>query len=175
MRDVKNPNRKNNNNINDNAGGNLFPPGPGGDENLFPPGPPGLGPPPPPSVPEEYELQNRFNNLRGTSSPPPFFANNAPNFNFPAQTSSFNPKSTSTSGPEYNLFGSQAAELTREKVKDGNLITETKVDIDDTLYELPENCELELGEDLVENLDVAAGDLLDAENITKQEEEDVAL
>ena len=65
------------------------------------------------------------------------------------------------------------AELTKEKLKDGNLITETEVDIDDTLCELPENSELELGEDLIENLGVAAGDLLDAENITKQEEEDV--
>ena len=95
LRDIKNPNRKNNNN---NAGGNLFPPGPGGDGNVFPPGQgprPNLGvPPPPPSInefvqPEEYELQNRFNNLRSTSSPPSSFAN-APNFNFPAQTSSFN-------------------------------------------------------------------------------------
>ena len=50
-------------------------------------------------------------------------------------------------------------------------MTETKVDIDDTLYELPENSELKLAEGLIENLGVAAGDLLDAENITKQEEE----
>ena len=63
------------------------------------------------------------------------------------------------------------AELTKEKVKDSNLMTETKVDIDDTLYELPENSELKLAEGLIENLGVAAGDLLDAENITKQEEE----
>ena len=52
--------------------------------------------------------------------------------------------SKSSSGLGNNLFGSQAAELTRKKVKDSNLITETKVDIDDTLYELPENTELEL-------------------------------
>ena len=88
--------------------------------------------------------KKRFNNLRGISSPPSFFANNAPNFNFPAQTSRFNRISKSSSGLGNNLFGSQAAELTRKKVKDSNLITETKVDIDDTLYELPENTELEL-------------------------------
>ena len=61
--------------------------------------------------------------------------------------------------------------MTREKIKDGNLITETKIDIDDTLYKLPENSELELGDGLIENLGVVAGDLLDAENITKQQEE----
>ena len=42
--------------------------------------------------------------------------------------------------------------MTREKIKDGNLITETKIDIDDTLYKLPENSELELGDGLIENL-----------------------
>ena len=61
--------------------------------------------------------------------------------------------------------------MTREKIKDGNLITETKIDIDDTLYKLPENSELELGDGLIKNLGVVAGDLLDAENITKQQEE----
>ena len=52
---------------------------------------------------------------------------------------------------------SQAATLTREKVKDG--ITETKIDIDDSLYELAKNSELELGDGLIENLGVVAGDL----------------
>ena len=162
LRDIRNPGRRNNNNnnINNNAGGNLFS-GLGSDGDLLPPGP---GPKPdlrpdldfPPSTPtindfirpDKYEFQNRFNNLRGTSSPPPFSANNAPNFNFP--TSSFSRKSTSNSGPENNLFGSQVAELTREKVKDGDFVTETKNDIDDTLYELPESTELELGVGLIE-------------------------
>lgn len=63
----------------------------------------------------------------------------------------------------------------REKVPEVDTDTETKVDIDDTLHELPENYELELGDGLIENLGVAAGDLLDAENITKQEEGDVVL
>ena len=61
--------------------------------------------------------------------------------------------------------------MTREKVKDG--ITKTKIDIDDSLYELPKNSELELGDGLIENLGVVAGDLLDTENITKQEEDKV--
>ena len=194
MRDIKNPSRNDNNNNdnnnnNNNAGGNLLPPCHGGDGNLFPPGHglgpgprPNLGFPPPPLginefiQPEKYELQNRFNNLRGTSSPPPCFANNAPNFNIPAQTSSFNrgPR-LNAPPPANNFFGSQTATVTREKIKDGNLITETKIDIDDTLYKLPENSELELGDGLIENLGVVAGDLLDAENITKQEEENVVL
>ena len=56
--------------------------------------------------------------------------------------------------------------MTREKVKDA--LTKAKIDIDDTLYEKPENTELELGDGLIENLGVAAGDLLDAENITRR-------
>ena len=55
----------------------------------------------------------------------------------------------------------------REKVPEVDTVTETIVDIDDTLHELPENYELELGDGLIENLGVAAGDLLDAQNITK--------
>ena len=56
--------------------------------------------------------------------------------------------------------------MTREKLKDGNLITETIIDIDR---------ELELGDGLIQNLGVTTGDSLDTENITKKEEEDAAL
>ena len=187
LRDIKKPSRKSNNNNknnNSNAGGNLFP-GPGDDGNLFPPGP---GPrsnlgfsPPPPTInefiqPNKYKLQNRFNSLRGTSSPPHFFANNASNFHIPAQTSRFNRSSRSNPPPPANnFFGMQTATMSREKLKDSNLITETKIDIDDTLYKLPENSELELGDGLIENLGVTAEDLLDTKNITKKEEEDAAL
>ena len=52
---------------------------------------------------------------------------------------------------------------------------ETKIDIDDTLYELPDTSDLVLEDGLIENLGVVAGDLLEAENITKQEEEDIVL
>ena len=160
-------------------------PGPGDDGNLFPPGP---GPrsnlgfsPPPPTInefkqPNKYKLQNRFNSLRRTSSPPHFFANNASNFHIPAQTSRFNRSSRSNPPPPANnFFGMQTATMSREKLKDSNLITETKIDIDDTLYKLPESSELELGDGLIENLGVTAEDLLDTKNITKKEEEDAAL
>ena len=65
--------------------------------------------------------------------------------------------------------------MTREKLKDVNLITGTKIDIDNTLYKLPENSELELGDGLIQNLGITAGELLDTENITKKEEKDAAL
>ena len=122
----------------------MFPPGAAGDGNLFPKGPgsgsrPGFDFPPSapninefllPPVPNEYELQNGLNRLRGTSSPPPpppFFANNAPNFHIPAQTSSFH-RTPGASGhpPTDNVFGSQTATLNREKGKEN--ITEIKID-----------------------------------------------
>ena len=89
LQDIKNPGRKNNNNNNNN--GSLFPPGPGGDfprgpgRYLFPPRPgQGLPSPPLPPYSEEFEeLQGQPNMLRGTS-PPLFFASNAPNFHIPA-------------------------------------------------------------------------------------------
>ena len=70
------------------------------------------------------------------------------------------------------MYGSQTVTLTPESLTKP---TETKIDIEDTLYELPGNSDLVLGDGLIENLAVVAGDLLDAENITKQEEEDVVL
>ena len=99
---IKRYGKKNNNN-NDNNSGNLFsppPPGPGGDNDLFPPRP-GTG--------------------QGPGLPPP--PNNSPNFHVPAQTSSFNRSSgLSALPPANNFFSSQTATMTREKLKDGNLI-----------------------------------------------------
>ena len=128
-------------------------------------------------LPEEYDLQQRLNlrqpevddllqqrlnNLRGITNPNPptrpeevlFFANNAPNFHIPAQTSSFNPyrktNPGSSGGFGNDLFGSQAATLTRgEKVKEK---TDTQLTIDVAVYELPDNPELELGDGLTETL-----------------------
>ena len=128
-------------------------------------------------LPEEYDLQQRLNlrqpkvddllqqrlnNLRGITNPNPptrpeevlFFANNAPNFHIPAQTSSFNPyrktNPGSSGGFGNDLFGSQAATLTRgEKVKEK---TDTQLTIDVAVYELPDNPELELGDGLSETL-----------------------
>ena len=128
-------------------------------------------------LPEEYDLQQRLNlrqpevddllqqrlnNLRGITNPNPptrpeevlFFENNAPNFHIPAQTSSFNPyrktNPGSSGGFGNDLFGSQAATLTRgEKVKEK---TDTQLTIDVAVYELPDNPELELGDGLSETL-----------------------
>ena len=123
LSDIKDPgqrnnnNNNNNNNIDDNNNGNLFPPEAGGGyfpprpgRDLFPPRPEiGLAPlplppridqPPPLFIPDKYELENRFNTLRGTSFPPPFFAN------FHSKFSSFNQRSDGP-GSGNNLFGSK--------------------------------------------------------------------
>ena len=46
----------------------------------------------------------------------------------------------------------------------------TQITINDTLYELPEHTALELGDVLIENLGVAAEDLVQIDNVTKEEE-----
>ena len=74
---------------------------------------------------------------------------------------------------DYWVFGSQAATLTRgENVKEK---TDVQNAIDDALYELPDNLELELGDGLLETLGNNAEDLLKADNITKEEEKDLIL
>ena len=151
-------------------------------------------------LPEEYDLQQRLNlrqpevddllqqrlnNLRGITNPNPptrpeevlFFANNAPNFHIPAQTSSFNPyrktNPGSSRGVGNDLSGSQTATLTRgEKVKEK---IDTQLAIDDALYELPDNPELKLRDGLIDTLGNDAEDLFQIDNITKEEEEDLAL
>ena len=136
LRDIKRYSNKNNssNNNNNSNGGDLFSPQPLAPGN-------NIGPPPSiPTIqdfidpyPEEYDLQQRLNqnavldsllqqrlnNLTGISnpSPPPFFANNTPNFHVPARSSSFNRNFGSINKtPGNDLFGSQAQTLTREKV-----------------------------------------------------------
>ena len=134
-------------------------------------------------------LQQRLNNLRGPDlisgsnlpspppPPPPFFANNTSNFHIPAQLSSFNRRAGSSQGPGNNLFGSEAATLTRERVKEK---TDTQLAIVDIFYELPDNSELELGDafeylEMLENLGTTAEDVFQVDKITKEEEEDVIL
>ena len=74
---------------------------------------------------------------------------------------------------DYWDFGSQAATLTRgENVKEK---TDVQNAIDDALYELPDNLELELGDSLLETLGNNAEDLFKADNITKEEAEDLIL
>ena len=105
----------------------MFPPGSG-----FGPLPTNISQPPPPHIPDEFELQNRFSILRGDRKPfnvpfpPPFFANNASNFHIPAQTSSFNRRSGGHAPPSGNLLDSQTATVTREKVKEGDVVYNTK-------------------------------------------------
>ena len=129
----------------------------------------------------DLSLQQRFNNLRGTSnpSPPPFFANNSPNFHVPAQTSSFNRNFSSSNNnsqpPVNNLFGSQTATLTREIENEKKRKKWYPSYFDDALYKLLENPNLELGDGLVENLGTTAEDIFQVDNITKEEEEDVVL
>ena len=125
-------------------------------------------------VPEVSDLlQQRLNSLKGKSIEVPFFANNASEFHIPAQTSSFNPfwQISLTGGVGNNLFGSQAVTAKKgEKVK-----TDTQAAIDDALYKLPYNPNLELGDGLLETLGANAEDLFQADNRTKKEEEDVIL
>ena len=62
--------------------------------------------------------------------------------------------------------------MTRGRVKEK---ADTQVAIDNTLYELPDNWQLELGDALIENLGTTAEDLFQVDNIAKEEEEDVIL
>ena len=59
-----------------------------------------------------------------------------------------------------------------EKVKEK---ADAQIAIDDVLYELPDNSELELGDGLLETLGDNAEDLFQADNITNKEEEDLFL
>ena len=94
----------------------------------------------------------------------------SPTFIF--QTSSFNPfRQINPTGGVGNLFGSQAATAIRDK----KVKTDTQGAIDDALYELPDNPNLELGDGLLQTLGTNAEDLFQADNITKKEEEDVIL
>ena len=207
LHDMKRFNKKNNNNDNNNNDGgggdrNLFTPdtpGPQNKNNLFIPEVSNFNDIFNP-LPEEYDLQQRLNlrlpevddllqqrlnNLRGITNPNPptrpeevlFFANNAPNFHIPAQTSSFNPyrktNPGSSRGVGNDLSGSQTATLTRgEKVKEK---IDTQLAIDDALYELPDNPELKLRDGLIDTLGNDAEDLFQIDNITKEEEEDLVL
>ena len=49
------------------------------------------------------------------------------------------------------------------------------IQIDDRICELPEQPDLELGSGLIDTLGVEANDLLDADFITKEEENDAVL
>ena len=108
-------------------------------------------------------LQQKLNNLRGISNPTPqaqpnevpFFAN-VSNCHIPAQTSSFNLSkktnlnSSGGGGGLETAAGSQAATAIRgEKVREK---TGAQIAIDNALYELPDNTDLELGDSVLEKM-----------------------
>ena len=105
---------------------------------------------------------------RGRYDPPP--TNNFGNFKFVAQPSSFNRSSTRYNQSSSNLFGSQTATLTRQKENIVAPRDDISVQIDDTIYELPEQPDLELGNGLIDAIGVEANDLLDTKIITQEEE-----
>ena len=103
---------------------------------------------------------------RGRYDPPPPPApsiNNFPSFTFGTQPSS-----------SPGLFGSQTATITRQK-EDVGPKNDISIQIDDSIYELPDQPDLELGDGLINTLGVEANGLLDSDFITKQEENDVIL
>ena len=64
--------------------------------------------------------------------------------------------------------------MTRQREGETKTLYDTaKKQIDDSIYELPDHVQLELGDGLIDNLGVEANDLFDAGNITRQEEEDI--
>ena len=105
--------------------------------------------------------------------PAPRTDKNFGNFHTPTQLSSFN--KPSAKGPSNNLFGSQAATLTREKEQEKLVQVSVQKKLDDTMYELPDMPTLELGNGLLDALGVEANDVLGSQFVTKKEEEDIAL
>ena len=87
------------------------------------------------------------------------------------QPSSFSRPNVSVQ-PTSNLLGSQTATLTRQR-KNITPRDEVSVQIDDTIYEMPEQPDLELGDGLIDRLGVEANGLLDSNFVTPQEENDV--
>ena len=82
--------------------------------------------------------------------------------------------SNKNEGLTKNLFGLQTQTLTREKEKTvkGNI----QQQLDDTLYELPDNPpKLELGNCLLNLLGVEADDVLDQEFVSNKELQDANL
>ena len=110
---------------------------------------------------------------RGRYDPPP--TNDFGNFNFGAQPSSFNRSSTTKNQSSSNLFGLQTVTLTRQKQNIVAPQDDISLQIDDTIYELPEQPDLELANGLIEPMGVEANDLVDTNIITKEEENDSIL
>ena len=117
-------------------------------------------PPPSPST-DAFPSRGRYD-----SPPPPPPApsiNNFPSFTFGTQPSS-----------SPGLFGSQTVIITRQK-EDVGPKNDISIQIDDSICELPDQPNLELGDGSINTLGVEANDLLDSNFITKQEKNDVIL
>ena len=116
---------------------------------------------PPPSI---------FNSFQ---PPTPRTDKNFGNFHVSTPLSSFN--KPSAKGPSNNLFGSQAATLTREKEQEKVVQDSVQKELDDTIYKLLNLPTLELDDGLLDALGVEANDVLDSQFITKKEKEDLPL
>ena len=182
--------KNNNNNSSNAAGGSNRLPSPV--RSVLPPfidsrPPPGPGPGPGPDFgfgwssfnpfqpppPDPFPSRGKYDPPLPPPSPPPppppsFNTNNFGNLNFGAQPSSFNRSSRTNNQPSSNFFGSQTATLTRQKENIAAPKDDISIEIDDTIYELPEQPDLELGSGLIDTLGVEANDLLDADFITKE-------
>ena len=158
-------NNNNNNNINNNNS-NLF--GPCGKPHTLPTiedfldGGPRPSPPPPPTG--SFNFGNSLFGSNDSVIPP------SNNFNVEASVRA-PPPNISTPGIGNTLFDSQAATAIREnKTK-----TKTQQEVDDFLYELPDNMpELVLGDSLLNTLGTEAEDLFDTgAPPTKKEEDEI--
>ena len=84
--------------------------------------------------------------------PAPKKDKNFRNFHTPTQLSSFN--KPSAKGSSNNLFGSQAAKFTKEKEQEKVVQSSVQKELDDTIYKLPDMPTLELGDGLLNALEV---------------------
>ena len=149
------------------------------DNNLSPPpSPPAFPPTPAPSPYSGFPFllpptfQPRPKNLLDSSRPQQFRLDNSfGNFHIPAQLSSAN--FSRNEHPSGNLFGS----LTQVKEKPAEKFVQNSVqeELDDTIYELPDLPKLELGDGLLNTLDVQADDILKQKFVNEKQQEDAVL
>ena len=111
-------------------------------------------PPPPPPSADAFQSRGRYD----APPPPAPFLNNFQNFTFGAQPSIF-----------LGLFGSRTATITRQK-ENVTPKNDKSIQIDNSIYELPDQSDLELGKGFINMLVVETNDLLDSKFIKKQEE-----
>ena len=111
-------------------------------------------PPPPPPSPDAFPSRGRCD----APPPPAPSLSNFQNFTFGAQPSN-----------SLGLFGSRTATITSQK-ENVTPKDDMSIQIDNSIYELHDQSDLELGNRFIKTLGVEANDLLDSEFIKKQEE-----